>query len=80
MKASSFHKPIVVSDRHEMGRRVNSARIGFTVNEDDASSIAYGLKQALEKPINAEHFIAHNKSNSIDEFGSKFGLKVEISS
>ena len=48
MKASSFNKPIVVSDRYEMGRRVNSARIGCTVNEDDASSIAFGLKQALE--------------------------------
>jgi hypothetical protein len=70
MKASSFHKPIVVSDRYEMGRRVNSARIGCTVNEDDASSIAYGLKQALEKPIKAEQFIAYNKSNSIDEFGN----------
>ena len=70
MKASSFHKPIVVSDRYEMGRRVNSARIGCTVNEDDASSIAYGLKQALEKPINAEQFIAYNKSNSIDVFGN----------
>ena len=70
MKASGFHKPIVVSDRYEMGRRVNSARIGCTVNEDDASSIAYGLKQALEKPINAEQFIAHNKSNSIDVFGN----------
>ena len=70
MKASSFHKPIVVSDRYEMGRRVNSARIGYTVNEDDAASIAYGLKQALEKPINAEQFIAYNKSNSIDVFGN----------
>ena len=70
MKASSFHKPIVISDRYEMGRRVNSARIGCTVNEDDAASIAYGLKQALEKPINAEQFIAYNKSNSIDVFGN----------
>ncbi len=77
MKASSFHKPIVVSDRYEMGRRVNSARIGCIVNEDDASSIAYGLKQALEKPINAEQFIAYNKSNSIDVFGNQLQDFVE---
>ncbi len=70
MKASSFHKPIVVSDRYEMGRRVKSAKIGYSVNEDDASSIAYGLKQALEKPVKAEQFTVYNKINSIDEFGN----------
>jgi glycosyltransferase involved in cell wall biosynthesis len=69
MKASSFHKPIVVSDRYAMGRRVKIAEIGYTTDEDDKFSISRGLILALEKPINPERFLEYNEINSEYQFG-----------
>lgn len=59
-KAAHFRKPILVSDRYLMGRRVRHYRIGLAVDETDTASILTGLSDIVRQPVfTAESFEAY---------------------
>ena len=55
-KAASFGKPILVSDRYLMGRRVLSYGIGQAVPENDAEAALKGLSTLALHPIENDRF------------------------
>lgn len=55
-KAATFRKPILVSDRFLMGRRVRRYGIGIAVPEEDASAMLAGLFSIPIKSIPVENF------------------------
>ena len=71
-KASFFHKPILVSDRYLMGRRVQSYGIGLAVPEDDIQGILFGLDKLASENISSANFDNYNQDFNLDNFGSRF--------
>lgn len=71
-KASFFHKPILVSDRYLMGRRVEAYGIGITVPEDDVQKIISGLEKLASENIPSANFDSYNNVFNQEVFGAEF--------
>jgi len=64
-KAAHFCKPILVSDRYLMGKRVRQYRIGKTVPEDDATAILEGMEEIAAQPVKKDNFEHYKADFSI---------------
>lgn len=73
-KASAFHKPILVSNKYQMGDFVNKYQLGCSTDEDNVIS----AMKALEK-ISKDNFPACN-FESYNELNSKDLLKFKLTS
>lgn len=71
-KASFFHKPIIVSDRFLMGRRVQNFGIGVAVPEDDIQMIISGLERLASENIPSVNFDVYNHAFNQEVFGGEF--------
>ncbi len=64
IKSSEFKKPIIVSDRFLMGKRVQEFEIGIAVDEDSIDSIKSGLEWLKNNPLPALNFLKYSKKFS----------------
>ena len=71
-KASFFHKPILVSDRYLMGRRVEAYGIGIAVPEDNVQRVILGLEKLASENIPSANFDSYNNVFNQEIFGAKF--------
>jgi hypothetical protein len=71
-KASFFHKPILVSDRYLMGRRVQAFGIGIAVRENDIQMIISGLERLASANIPLANFDIYNHTFNQEVFGDEF--------
>lgn len=71
-KASFFHKPILVSNRYLMGKRVDAYKIGASVSEDDLEDVIIGLKKLAADNIPVDNFNFYNSLFNQEVFGRKF--------
>lgn len=71
-KAAFFHKPIIVSDRYLMGRRVQDFGIGVAVPEDDIQMIISGLEGLASENIPSANFDVYNSAFNQEVFGDEF--------
>jgi hypothetical protein len=71
-KASFFHKPILVSDRYLMGRRVQAFRIGVAVPENNIQMIISGLERLASKKIPSANFDIYNQAFNQEVFRGEF--------
>ncbi len=71
-KASFFHKPILVSDRYLMGRRVQAFGVGVAVSEDNVQKMILGLEKLASEIIPSAKFDSYNNAFNQEIFGSKF--------
>ena len=63
-KASHFGKPVLVSKRYLLGRRVETYGIGATVDEDDAADIVAGLERVVRHPVPRSRFERYASDHS----------------
>ena len=68
IKAALFSKPILVSEKYEMGKRVQQSGIGFCLKEDDPSAIAIALEKSQVDLISEKYFEEFRDRYSFDEF------------
>jgi hypothetical protein len=71
-KASFFHKPILVSNRYLMGRRVDAYKIGASVSEDDLEDVILGLEKLAAINIPAANFDSYNSIFNQEVFAFDF--------
>lgn len=76
-KAAHFYKPILVSNRSLMGRRVREYGIGCPVSEDDAPAMLHGLQNVLDHPIAAHFFEHYNKQFCKAELGNNLDVFLQ---
>ena len=65
-KAAGFRKPILVSDRYQMGALVTRYGIGLAVPEDDTAQMLEGLFTLVRTPISDEKFLRFSADFSLE--------------
>jgi hypothetical protein len=70
-KSAMFHKPILVSNKFLMGKRVQEYGIGLAVDENDAQQIAESMTYLLSHPIASEHFERYSHEHGPDALSDK---------
>jgi hypothetical protein len=63
-KASAFYKPILVSDKYQMGKFVDEYQIGYSVNEDDVGMVMRVLDKMAKRNFPVSNFESYNDLNS----------------
>lgn len=71
-KASFFKKPILVSNKYLMGRRIQEFKIGACVSEDDLDDVVLGLEKLSIANIPASNFDLYNRTFSQEVFSRDF--------
>jgi glycosyltransferase involved in cell wall biosynthesis len=70
-KAAHFRKPVLVSDKYLMGRRVRQYGIGLAVAEDDASAVRDALDALVLNPVPEENFSVYCADFSEERLGRR---------
>ncbi|MGJ3522810.1 glycosyltransferase [Nitratidesulfovibrio sp. D1] len=70
-KAAHFRKPILVSNRYVMGKRVQEYGIGRAVPEDDAALMLQALHAFVRSPIPEENFSAYCEAFSHEKLSDR---------
>jgi hypothetical protein len=70
IKAALFSKPILVSEKFEMGRRVRQYGTGFCVEDDDPKAVLRALDKSQLDLIPEKSFEEFKDKYSLDEFAN----------
>jgi hypothetical protein len=65
-KAAAFYKPILVSNKYQMGEYVDKYQLGYTVDEDNTVLAIKALEKVIKDTIPVCNFDTYNKLNSKD--------------
>jgi glycosyltransferase involved in cell wall biosynthesis len=66
-KAAHFRKPILVSDKYLLGKRVLKYKIGYVANENDAAAMLSLLEEIRRNPIENNNFDCYCNDFSLTE-------------
>jgi hypothetical protein len=72
-KAATFERPVVVSDRHLIGERVRSFRLGAAVPFGDAQRVVAALETLSRQPRSEFGYEDYRAAHSHEALSARFG-------
>lgn len=76
-KAALFSKPIVVSNRYLMGRRVIEYKIGMTVSETNVEDVSAAITTLMDQPVPNENYAKYAAVYSAQALAQKLDQSLQ---
>lgn len=76
-KAALFSKPILVSNRYLMGRRVDEYKIGMTVSETSVDEVVTAIALLMDQPVPKENYAKYAAVYSTQALAEKLDQSLQ---